>query len=156
MAQFTAPDLNQTRLSVRQEFEVEVEQPPRLDQIKFTSEPGLESLRLGENVKIRCHYEKEPHESHPLVQLQTEGATDEASVVLKNVSELEQINCKVSNSAGSATTTLTIRAKYPPKVVAFERDINENLVCQVKGDVSDGPYKGFSKAALHTVQTFDY
>ena len=135
MAQFTAPDLNQTRLSVRQEFEVEVEQPPRIDQIKFTSEPGLESLRLGGSVKIKCHYEKEPHESHPLVELQTQGATDEAAVVLKNVSELEQVNCKVSNSAGSATTTLTLRARYPPKVVAFERDINENLVCQVKGNV---------------------
>ena len=135
MAQFTAPDLNQTRVSVRQEFEVEVEQPPRIDQIKFTSEPDLKDLRLGQNVEIRCYYDKEPHESHPLVQLQTEGATDEASVVLKNVSEFRQINCKVSNSAGSATTTLTLRAKYPPKVVGFERDINENLVCQVKGNI---------------------
>ena len=39
MAQFTAPDLNTTRVSVRQEFEVEVEQPPRMDQIHFTTKP---------------------------------------------------------------------------------------------------------------------
>lgn len=135
MAQFTAPDLNQTRVSVRQEFEVEVEQPPRMDQIKFTTEPALDQLRVGDNVKISCHYEKQTHESHPLVKLLLSDMTrvEESNAIIKNITHNEQTQCTVSNSAGSSTLSLVVRPRFAPKIVSFERDASENLVCHVQG-----------------------
>ena len=45
-----APDLNETKLSVRQEFEVEVESPPDPDQIFITTNPDRDDLRLGQGI----------------------------------------------------------------------------------------------------------
>ena len=45
-----APDLNETKLSVRQEFEVEVESPPNPDQIFITTNPDRDDLRLGQGI----------------------------------------------------------------------------------------------------------
>ena len=135
MAQFTAPDLNQTRVSVRQEFEVEVEQPPRMDQIRFSTEPALDQLRLGDDVTISCHYEKQTHESHPLVKLLLSDMTrlEESNAVIRNITRVEQTQCTVSNSAGSSTLSLVVRPRFAPKITSFQRDAGDNLVCLVQG-----------------------
>ena len=45
-----APDLNETKLSVRQEFEVEVESPPNPDQIFITTNPDRDDIRIGQGI----------------------------------------------------------------------------------------------------------
>ena len=42
--------MNETKLSVRQEFEVEVESPPNPDQIFITTNPDRDDLRLGQGI----------------------------------------------------------------------------------------------------------
>ena len=42
--------MNETKLSVRQEFEVEVESPPNPDQIFITTNPDHDDLRLGQGI----------------------------------------------------------------------------------------------------------
>ena len=45
-----APDWNETKLSVRQEFEVEVESPPNPDQIFITTNPDRDDIRIGQGI----------------------------------------------------------------------------------------------------------
>ena len=58
--------MNETKLSVRQEFEVEVESPPNPDQIFITTNPDRDDLRLGQGIlttirpKMTCLMLKQP------------------------------------------------------------------------------------------------
>jgi len=119
---------------VKQEFEVEVESPPGINRIWFETIPEQKDLIIGNEVKVECKYDRDDLESNPRIQIISPDHFNEGSTIfIKNLSSPTQIECEVSNSAGSARQQLEIFPNQSPKIEKFLPNAQGVLECIVNG-----------------------